>query len=92
MNIKLQPCVSCGYCCLTSLVVIVVDPNLGIVEGNLKAINALEERCPHLQGEEPGKYSCNIHHYKWFKDTPCAQHNSNGCRWGRYILEKWKKE
>ncbi|MFX1487479.1 MAG: hypothetical protein ACFFBS_10400, partial [Promethearchaeota archaeon] len=66
-------CLRCGYCCLTSLVVIVDDPDLGPVEGNLKGLDGTE-RCPHLRGDEPGKYSCAIHSYPWYKETPCFEY------------------
>ena len=67
-------CLRCGYCCLNSLVVIVVDPKLGITKGNLKAINLKEEKCPHLEGEKPGEYNCKIHDEPWYKETPCYSH------------------
>lgn len=83
-------CFRCGYCCTTLLVVIVIDPKKGCTEDNLKAINALEERCPHLIGDKPGRYSCAIHNESWFKETPCAQYQSHvqKCRMGEFLLEK----
>jgi hypothetical protein len=90
-------CVRCGYCCTSLLAVIVVDPELGIREDNLRGINMLEERCPHLCGDEPGGYSCAIHDRPWFKDTPCAEYQSHWpdqtCRLGAYLIEnkaKWR--
>lgn len=70
-------CLHCGYCCLNLFVVIVVNPDLGIIDTNLKAIDCLKERCPHLRGNKPGHYSCAIHHYDWFSETPCAQYQSH---------------
>jgi hypothetical protein len=79
------------------MVVIVVDPEVGPVPGNLKAIGFKldqPERCPHLQGDEPGSYSCAIHHYPWFKDTPCGTHGqieqnpNDPCRIGAYLTKK----
>ena len=89
-------CLRCGYCCLTPMVVIVDDPKKGIQEGNLKAINCLKERCPHLQGKEAGHYSCAIHDKPWYKKTPCAIHGqiergNQNCRMGEYQLKKAKK-
>jgi hypothetical protein len=86
-------CLRCGYCCQTSLVVIVVDPKKGVKEGNLKAIDAMKERCPHLCGKKPGKYSCSIHKEKWYKKTPCFQHGqiergNQKCRMGEHLLRK----
>jgi len=84
-------CLRCGYCCLTSMVVIVVDPDKGLKEGNFKAINCLEERCPHLCGDEVGQYSCAVHDKKWYKKTPCFSHGqiergNQNCRMGEHIL------
>jgi hypothetical protein len=70
----------------------VVDPKKGAKEGNLRAIDAMKERCPHLCGDKPGKYSCLIHKEKWYKKTPCFAHEQieNGnqnCRMGEHILK-----
>jgi len=89
-------CLRCGYCCTTSCVVIVVDPELGIVEGNLKAINLLEEPCPHLRGSKPGEYSCAIHDRPWYSQTPCFSHGQieaspdAPCRMGEHVLKRMK--
>ena len=85
-------CLHCGYCCKNLLVVIVVDPKLGIQEDNLKAINCLEEKCPHLQGDKPGNYKCAIHNEKWYPETPCFQYTQIGredskCRMGEYLMK-----
>lgn len=82
-------CYKCGYCCTNYLVTIVVDPERGPVKGNLKAIDCLREKCPHLSGERPGHYSCNVHHYPWFKDSPCGEFNEHkyDCNMGQYILK-----
>jgi hypothetical protein len=83
-------CLRCGYCCLTMLIPIIIDPNKGFKENNVDLLDGTKH-CPHLKGDKPGNYSCNIHHYKWFKDTPCGQYtqiessNSN-CRTGNYKL------
>ena len=89
-------CLRCGYCCLTSLVVIVNDPKKGPIEGNLKAINCLEERCPHLCGNKVGRYSCAIHEKRWYKKTPCFNHGqiesgNQNCRMGEHLLAKSRK-
>jgi len=87
-------CLHCGHCCKTSMVVIVVDPELGVVEDNLKAINLLEEPCPHLRGNKPGEYSCAIHDRSWYPETPCFAHGQmesnadNPCRIGMHLLGK----
>ncbi|RKX21666.1 MAG: hypothetical protein DRP45_12045 [Candidatus Zixiibacteriota bacterium] len=74
------------------MVVIVVDPDLGPVEGNLKAIDTRKEPCPHLRGSKPGKFFCAIHDKPWYKETPCFQHTqierspNDKCRMGKYVL------
>lgn len=92
-------CLRCGYCCTTLLAVIVVDPDKGIRESNLRGINMLEERCPHLKGDKPGEYSCAIHDRPWYSETPCAQYQSHWpdqvCKMGDYLVNgegkgKWK--
>lgn len=80
-------CVRCGYCCTKLLVVIVVDPDKGPTYDNLKAINCLEEPCPHLRGDTPGGYSCSVHDRPWYKETPCYQYNlETPCRVGPYLM------
>ena len=87
-------CLRCGHCCKTSLVVIVVDPDRGPKRDNLRAVNLLEEGCPHLRGEKAGEYSCAIHNKPWYKRTPCYAHGqietkkSSPCRMGEYLLKK----
>lgn len=88
-------CLRCGYCCLTSCVIIVDDPEKGIQEdNNLILQNGLEKRCKHLRGDSSGEYSCAIHDKTWYKETPCFSHGQiesstdTPCRMGVYILNK----
>ena len=74
-----------------------VDPDKGLVEDNLKVVNALEERCPHLSGSVAGQYVCKIHNRPWFPETPCGQYNSwiswpgnIPCQMGVHIIGKLK--
>ena len=60
-------CLHCGYCCLTSWVIIVDDPAKGIKEGNLLEQDGSKSRCKHLIGDKPGEYSCTIHNERWYK-------------------------
>jgi hypothetical protein len=90
--ISKKSCVRCGHCCTQYFTVIVVIPELGPRKDNIRSINMLEERCPHLEGDRPGEYSCRIHEYEWFKDTPCGQYNSDGCTLGEYIISNSKKD
>lgn len=73
---------------MTSLVVIVDDPDKGLVEGNLKTVEGT--RCQHLVGDKIGEYSCAIHGRPWYKDTPCFAHGQierspdTPCRIGQF--------
>ena len=76
--------------------VIVVDPTLKnptMIPDNLRGIDLTKERCPHLNGDKPGEYSCGIHHHPWFKKTPCGTHSqietgNTDCRMGTFLLNK----
>ena len=92
-------CLRCGYCCTQYFTVIVVDPDKydpdDPDESNLRGIDLSKERCPHLRGDIPGEYSCAIHHYPWFADTPCGMHtqferSDSPCRIGTQIMKKGK--
>jgi len=96
-------CLRCGYCCVQLEVVIVapaaVRPNLRIEE--LSPDDFLNkhtgEVCPHLRVED-GEASCNIHHYEFYKHTPCYQHSQiesgdSPCRIGEGVRSgkvNWK--
>ena len=90
-------CLRCGHCCTTTLVTIVVDPDIGPADGNLRSISGYEERCPHLFGDEVGKYSCAVHDRPWYHETPCFSHGQvesskdEACRMGAYQM-KLKRE
>lgn len=82
-------CLRSGYCCIQLDVVIVDDPDLGIVEGNLKHKPG-GEKCQHLVGAA-GKHSCAVHDRGWYKDTPCHEYGqvergNTPCRIGEHIL------
>ena len=87
-------CLNCGHCCKHYMVVIVDDPEKGIVEGNLIVKEGDGTLCKHLRGDKPGKYSCAIHDYPWYKDTPCFAYGQiesspdDECRLGAYLLKK----
>ena len=86
-------CLRCGHCCRKYAVIIVDDPAKGITEGNL-ILHAGIGACKHLRGDEPGKYSCNVHDESWYPETPCFSHDqiergNTNCRMGEYILEKY---
>jgi len=91
-------CLRCGYCCKASFVVIVDDPELGPVEGNLKCLKGDGEPCPHLKGDKPGEFSCEVHDREWYEETPCFAHGQierspdDECRMGRFVLDKENSE
>lgn len=91
-------CLKCGYCCKNCCVVIVDDPEKYITKDNLIIHNGQGIPCKHLNGSEPGKYSCNIHDKPWYKETPCFSHGQiernveDVCRMGEYVLKLKKVE
>lgn len=84
-------CLRCGRCCIAYEVIIVDDPELGIAEDNLIAKHT-GDKCPHLENDGPGEYSCNVHDCEWYKQTPCFSHTqieqaiTDSCRTGEYLL------
>jgi hypothetical protein len=93
-------CLRCGYCCTNYLVTIVISPESfnpdDIKESDLRTIDQSKERCPHLRGDRVGEYSCSIHHYEWFKDTPCGTHTQiepydSDCRMGSHLINRGVK-
>lgn len=82
-------CLRCGYCCTHYLITILEDPDDLM---NVRAINALNERCPHLEGDKPGEYSCRIHEHPNYELTSCKQFDQIGradepCRLGQGIMK-----
>lgn len=90
-------CLHCGYCCIM-LDVIIVDPEAILPDKDFKIQrdNLIFKKggyvCPHLNQEEK-EVTCKIHHYDWYKQTPCFEYtqigdeNSN-CRMGEHIKTK----
>ena len=85
-------CLRCGYCCKNLFVIIVDDPQKGIVDGNLIEHLGRGVSCKHLKGKNPGEYFCAIHNEEWYKETPCARHGQiekkidTPCRMGKFLL------
>lgn len=85
-------CLRWGYCCHHMAVSIVDDPEIGVTEDNIDGNEGNGKACKHLSGDTPGEYSCNIHEYSWYPETPCFSHGqieknvSDECRTGRYML------
>ena len=93
-------CLRCGRCCFYSVVVIHPDSvkedldanSIDLTEKDLLCLDG-SEKCPYLTWHGD-KASCNIHHYKWFKDTPCGLHtqeieraDTDPCRTGVYMFK-----
>ena len=85
-------CLRSGYCCTHLDVIIVDNPELGIVLGNVKH-KPTGVKCQHLLGDTPGKHSCAIHDQPYYTSTPCYQFTqveadaSDVCRLGEYHLK-----
>jgi len=87
-------CLRCGRCCFYAVVIIrpeAVKEDLNIDalhEEDLKFLN--NEKCPHLSWDNDVAI-CAIHHYLWFKDTPCGQYTQiersadTSCRTGVWM-------
>lgn len=72
------------------MVVIVDDPEKGLDEDNLKAREG-GSSCQHLKGDKSGEFSCAIHDYPWYEETPCFAHTqiedgNTDCRIGEHVL------
>jgi len=97
-------CQRCGVCCCNSTVIIIhpdfIKEKLNINKLPNEAFLLLNsEKCPHQSWD--GDISiCAIHHYKWYKKTPCYTHGQierskdDPCRTGVYMRSNpdiWKK-
>lgn len=87
-------CLHCGYCCIKYPVAIVKNDigNLSTTTESNIEMKQGEKKCPHLQGTEPGKLSCAIHHFPWYSETLCASHSQfetkeTNCRIGEHLLK-----
>jgi Fe-S-cluster containining protein len=104
-------CLGCGYCCIYYDVIIVkpeaVKPNLTMKK--LKDKDLMHKPgfnpCPHLtwkkvegRNEMMGDAFCEIHHYKWYKHTPCfrygqiEQNPKSVCRLGEFMIKNKGKD
>ena len=68
------------------------NPELGPIEGNL-VFKDSDDTCKHFRGDKPGEYSCAIHDYTWYKETPCfahgqIEHKPSDCRMGVFIINE----
>lgn len=63
-------CIKCGYCCTCYDVIVPVDPDEGIVEGNLTHKPA-GLRCHfNKAGGE-----CSVHDRPWYKNLSCSHYD-----------------
>ena len=79
-------CLKCGWCCKNLMVMVVDDPEKGLVPGNIIYHPGNGENCKHLLDDN----ACAVHDCKWYPDTPCAQFDQVGggeCRIGQYVLQ-----
>ena len=73
-NGDIVKCIRCGYCCKYLSVIIVDNPKKGIIEYNVIFHEGNGKECKHLKKLKNNTYKCMIHHYKWYKKTPCYKH------------------
>ena len=71
-------CLRCGRCCFYLAVIIHPDSVKEDLDlDSLKEEDMLtldgSEKCPYLSWENENAV-CAIHHYSWFKNTPCGAH------------------
>ena len=91
-------CLRCGYCCIECSVVIVnpskiKDDSVFEISNDCLQFKDSKEPCPHLEWDGDG-FTCKIHHYEWYKSTPCFSHGqfetkNSDCRMGRYIIDNY---
>lgn len=85
-------CLRSGYCCIQYEVIILIDPDLGLVETNLEAKHT-GEICRHLGGGKAGEHFCKIHEHPIYKETPCFAYGQTEmsvdtpCRVGEMLLK-----
>ena len=71
-------CYRCSHCCYWFMVTIVKEEYFDKIKTEndltMDAVEIKEERvwCKYLINNL-GKFVCTIHHYSWFKFTPCYQ-------------------
>lgn len=94
-------CLRCGKCCIKPTIMIVDDPIKGYIHSNM-IIKIPGERCKHLIGDKPGKFSCAVHNEPWYKKTICYKYGGKRtggrrlnqddvCETGKRALEKEKQ-
>lgn len=87
-------CLHSGYCCIHLDVIIVTNPALGIIEDNLEH-KPTGVKCRHLVGNASGEYTCAIHDFPWYQETPCyaftqIEQGNTECRLGVFYKNSIK--
>jgi len=89
-------CLRCGYCCIMYDTIIIkpnrVTSDLNLMDDTVYIHKPTGVKCPHLSFID-GKAYCRIHHFSWFKDSPCDQFTQIGkedsnCRIGDHMLNE----
>lgn len=89
-------CLRCGYCC-TKLTIIIIKPEYVREKLNLNKLpedafmvaGVGGQLCPHLSWDGDTAV-CKIHHFPWYKKTPCYRHGqiersgNTLCRMGKF--------
>ncbi len=91
-------CLRCGHCCCSSMVMVVKpeaateDFKMSIdMEDDILFIDSTP--CPNLSWDGTTAI-CTLHHYKWYKKTPCYSHGQieqspeDPCRMGEYLRKR----
>lgn len=97
-------CLQCGRCCFYLVIAIHPEFVKDVLDINTLPDEAYlcldgSRKCPHLSWDNE-QAICAIHHYSWFKDTPCGQFTQEieksedtPCRTGVWMRENpdtWK--
>ena len=83
------------------MMVVVVKPecvrdDLDLHDESIKEAVMVKEssaQCPNFEWKDSNTAHCTIHHYPWFKFTPCGTHRQIGepndpCRMGVHLTSK----
>lgn len=82
-------CLRCGWCCKNLMVMVVDDPDLGLIPENIVFHPGDGRPCKHLRLDGDGRYEYAVYDREWYPRTPCAQYDQVGggvCRVGQHVL------
>ena len=95
-SLAMSKCYRCGHCCIECGVTIVRPEFLKYYsythhKDEMVVFKNANVPCPHLAWDNGNKTICKVHHYEWFRYTPCCKHKSNDsciqCTWWK-LAEK----